>query len=162
MIHFRLPTRPLITPLTVSLVNYSIAAPSIQPFTRYCIIAVPGTPYLESSGQIIYFVTPILAPGAHTIDVKVSAANFTNYYVLDRIEVAFENTSVASSTPNVDPGSSAHSASVSATVGGAVGGVAGAVVLVIIYLLLKKRKRGGQLNSLEGYGMTGVPIGRSA
>lgn len=70
-------------------------------------------------------------------------ASLSNYYVLDRIEVAVEATSGASSTPNVTARTSSHSSSVSAIVGGVVGGVFGIAALAITaYSILRRRSRG--------------------
>ncbi|KAF9780808.1 hypothetical protein BJ322DRAFT_284118 [Thelephora terrestris] len=124
-------------------VSQNGSLPSTYPTADYLVDGISSIfeqPYLNPSGGLIYFSTPILKAGTHTINVKVTNANLTNYYALDRIEVAIDTTSGASSTPNA---TATHSTSVAAIVGGVVGGIAAIAALAFaVFSILCGRCRG--------------------
>ena len=115
--------------------------------------AGPQTPYYYSA-QLIYFATPKLVDGTHTINITVTGANNTNQYILDYITITpsegGSSSSSGVSTTTVGPASTSttpivtiQSTPVGAIVGGVVGGIAGiAIIIIAMYFLLNRRTRG--------------------
>lgn len=109
------------------------------------------TPYYDGD-YLVYFATPMLQDGDHTINITVTTANATNLYIFDYF--AFTPTpglySSGLETTSMRPTStsaieSSSETPVGAIVGGVVGGIAGIVVLLIAgyYFMKMKRKSGG-------------------
>src|SRR5258708_5396545 len=107
--------------------------------------AGPQTPYYYST-QLIYFATPKLQDGTHTINITVTGANNTNPYILDYITITptpggsssgVMTTTMAPSSTSIAPIVTTQSIPVGAIVGGVVGGIAGIAILVIaVYYFL--------------------------
>jgi len=123
----------------------------------------------------------MLADGIHKLDIKVTAANKTNVFVLDYFRIApsisggSSSVETSSSVPSLtskmpsltssmpSPTSSVETSAlpvvatrsslVGAIVGGVVGGIAGIVILALamLWYLLRKRSRGGQAYYFEKF-----------
>jgi predicted PurR-regulated permease PerM len=135
-------------------------------FTCYRVAAGSQKPQFDSDGDsIIYFFTPQLANGTHTINVTVTTANDTNLFIIDYWLVAplagdtsgVATTRAAPSSSSSVPITTTNAVPVGAIVGGVVGGIAGIVVLVIlVYYFLFRRSRGGQAYYFEKPGASDV------
>jgi hypothetical protein len=126
-------------------------------------------PYFDSdNSSVIYFATPTLANGTHTINVTVTAANDTSLYIIDYFLVipsggdtsGVETTRAAPSSTSSVPVVTTQSTPVGAIVGGIVGGIAGiAIVAIAVYYFLFRRSRGGRAYYFEKPGAGDVLSG---
>lgn len=103
-------------------------------------------PYFDSDNtSVIYFVTPTLANGSHTIDVTVTAANDSSPYIIDYFLIVpsgGENSGI-DTTRAVPPATASvpiitthkHSVPVGAIVGGVVGGIIFVIVILLVTIL---------------------------
>ena len=148
------PIQPQITKSTVLLVSHSPRPLFDKAPTHFRVAAGSQTPWLDSSGAVVYFQTPKLADGTHKIDITVSVANLTNPYIIDFFLIAptagASNSGVQTSrtapSPTV-PISVTHPSTtpVGAIVGGVVGGIAAiALLLFALWFFVWRKKRGGQ------------------
>ncbi|KAF9781710.1 hypothetical protein BJ322DRAFT_240030 [Thelephora terrestris] len=127
------------------------------PTANYVTDGVPGgsqMPYYDSdNSSVIYFATPTLANGTHTIDVTVTTANDTSLYIIDYFLVipsggdtsGVQTTRPAPSATSSVATTTQQSTPVGAIVGGVVGGIALiAILLFAAYYFLVRRSRGGR------------------
>ena len=151
------PIQPPITKSTVPPVSHPSVALLDKALTWLHITAGSQEPWVDSSGKVVYFSTPKLADGTHTIDITVSTANATDQFILDYFLIS---PIAGGSTSGVETSRSAPSptstssglpiVTTSATpvgpiVGGVVGGIAGiAVLAVALRYFMRKRTSGGQ------------------
>ena len=133
-------------------------------------------PYFDSNNRsVIYFETPAMPNGTHTVNVTVTWCNETNPYILDyvlvespqgAIDSGVETTRMApSSTPTIVPIVITQPIPVGAIVGGVVGGITTTAILVFVayYFLIRgprdRRshyfKRPGAADILAGEGLYG-------
>ena len=103
--------------------------------------------------HLLYFQTPTLPDGTHTIKIMVTAANSTNPFTLDYITIV-PILGTYSYNPSATPSSASITPTaitpVGAIVGGVVGGIAGIAILAIaVYYFLRGRIRGRQDDYLE-------------
>lgn len=154
------PIQPPIIESTVLLVNPSPGALLIKAHTQSRIIAGSYTPWFDSN-QLIYFQTPQMVDGTHTVNVTVRIANATNPFILDSIRVAvavdggiLNSLGVPSSptpTSSALPVSSTNSAPVGTIVGGTVGGISGLVILTtIVWYFLRRWSLGRRVARFLG------------
>lgn len=134
--------------------NFTLSWPTAQ----YVIDGTPGgtqTPYFDTdNSSVIYFQTPQLANGTHTINVTVTGANDTSLYIIDYFLVipaaggdtsGMTTTRAAPSATSSTPTVVTQSTPVGAIVGGVVGGIAGiAIMALLAYYFLRKRSGGGR------------------
>jgi len=116
------------------------------------------TPYYDGD-YLVYFATPQLQDGEHTINITVMAANDTNLYIFDYFAFTptpgayssgLETTTMVPTSTLTLPIVTTHSPPVGAIVGGIVGGIAGIAILVIAtYYFLTRRSRGGKAYYFE-------------
>lgn len=140
----------------------NVSTPGDWPSADYTTDGVPGgsqKPRFDTdNSSIIYFETPPLNNGTHTINVTVTVANDVNPYIIDCFLVVptpggdsggIETTRAApSSTSSVS--TNTQSTPIGAIVGGVVGGIAGIVLLAIAsFYFLHRRSRGGQAYYFE-------------
>jgi len=111
------------------------------------------TPYIDTTGAVVYFQTPNLADGDHTINLTVTTANNTNLFIVDFFLITpssgdtsgVETTRAAPSATSSVPVTVTHSVPVGAIVGGIVGGIAVIAILSILaYYFLRRRSGGGR------------------
>lgn len=110
--------------------------------------AGPQTPYYSST-QLIYFATPELQDGSHTINITVTGADITNLYILDYITISptpggsssgVMTTTMAPPPPSITPTSdTTHSTPLGAIAGGIVGGIA--ILVAAVYYFMSRRNR---------------------
>lgn len=119
----------------------------------------------SATNSTVYFWTPPLADGTHTIDVNVTVANSTNPYIIDYFLVlppsgdasgdettrtAPSVTSVIVTTTSSTESNGAHHIPIGPVVGGIVGGVAVIAILSILaFYFLSRRSRGRQAYYFE-------------
>lgn len=140
----------------------NVSTPGDWPSADYTTDGVPGgsqKPHFDTdNSSIIYFETPPLNNGTHTINVTVTVTNDTNPYAIDCFLVVptpggdsggIETIRAApSSTSSV--ATATQSTPIGAIVGGVVGGIAVIVVLAIAaFYFLNRRSRGGQAYYFE-------------
>jgi hypothetical protein len=131
------------------------------PTASYMIDGYPSgsqTPYYQGN-ELVYFATPQLADGLHTINVTVTTANITNLYIFDYFAFTptagayssgLMTTSTLPTSTMVMPITTTHATPVGAIVGGVVGGIAGIAILAILaYYFMNKRSRGGRAYYFE-------------
>lgn len=135
-----------------SIVSYPIADYKVDGFS-----AGSQTPWLDSTGQVVYFQTPKLADGTHRIDINVTTANATNQFIIDCFLISpsiggvHSGVSTSRSVPTPTSTSSSlpivtsQSTPVGAIVGGVVGGIAGIAILALaLWYFLRKKSSGGR------------------
>lgn len=125
------------------------------PTANYVVDGVPAgpqSPYFYST-ELIYFATPKLADGSHTINITVTGASDSNQYILDYITITPTLAGASSPAGSMTGGlpsptsTSSSSTPVGAIVGGVVGGIAGIVILLLAGFFLfraAKKKSGGE------------------
>jgi len=125
---------------TQALIYGAVLNGSTYPQATYMIddsSAGSGSPYVDSSGQVIYFITPELSSTTHTIFVNVTMASPTSPFILDSVlfvpassmdtsGMVMTQTAIPSNTAAV----SASKSNAGAIAGGVVGGVAALAALV--------------------------------
>lgn len=142
------------------------------PTAEYTIDGAPAgaqMPHYDSdNSSVIYFFTPQLANGTHTINVNVTKANATDLFIIDYFLVVptpgdttgVQTTRAAPSSSSTVPITVSQATPVGAIVGGVVGGVAGIAILAIAaYYFLFRRARGGQAYYFDKPGAADVLSG---
>lgn len=138
----------------------SLGALVIQPLTWRGTTANSQKIDLTTTGTVLYFQTQKLKDGSHTIDITVTTANHSNFFIVDYFSVTPPAGGVSSgggttsSTPSSTVTSSntpvVHADLTCRIVGGVLGGIVGIIILVIVVWYIRRRRaRGDQASELE-------------
>jgi len=119
-------------------------------------------PWWDANDAVVYFQTPKLADGTHSIDISVTTANETDQFIIDFFlvtPVAGGSSSGVETSRSMPTSTSASSSlpivttratPVGAIVGGVVGGIAGIALLVLaVWYFFGRKSRGGQAYYFE-------------
>ena len=129
--------------------SYSTRPPTSLSLTGHPIAAGPQGPYVYSL-RLIYFKSPKVSDGTHTLTVTVTAASAAQPFVLDEISTILSPSNGGGGGNNTETSPSISSGSatakpIGAIIGGTIGGVGVlgifAILLVLLHHFLKKSRR---------------------